>query len=97
MPSTYEGFGIAYLEAMAFGLPALASAAGGAREIVTDGVDGFLVRPGDARAIGLRIQELIDHRDRLAEMGLNARKTFLGRPGWDQSLSGVYDFLHGLV
>lgn len=55
------------------------------------------MRPGDARAIGLRIQELIDHRDRLAEMGLNARKTFLGRPGWDQSLSGVYDFLHGLV
>ena len=43
MPSSYEGFGIVYLEGMAFGLPALATTAGGAAEIITSGQDGFLV------------------------------------------------------
>jgi glycosyltransferase involved in cell wall biosynthesis len=47
MPSSYEGFGIVYLEGMAFGLPALATTAGGAVEIITSGRDGFLAPPGD--------------------------------------------------
>ena len=52
VPSSYEGFGIVYLEGMAFGLPALATTAGGAVEIITSGQDGFLVPPGDYRRPG---------------------------------------------
>ena len=45
VPSSYEGFGIVYLEGMCFGLPAIGTTAGAASEIISDGVDGFLIEP----------------------------------------------------
>ena len=47
MPSFYEGFGIVYLEGMGFGLPAIGTNCGGTKEIISHGVNGFLVSPGD--------------------------------------------------
>lgn len=47
MPSTGEGFGLVYLEAMAFGLPCVAARAGGAPEVVLDGETGLVIAPGD--------------------------------------------------
>ncbi|MEO6061423.1 MAG: glycosyltransferase family 4 protein, partial [Thermoflexales bacterium] len=43
VPSSYEGYGIVYIEGMGFGLPALAGAAGAAGELITPGRDGWLV------------------------------------------------------
>jgi glycosyltransferase involved in cell wall biosynthesis len=45
VPSSYEGFGIVYLEGMAFGLPAIGTTAGAAGEIINDGGTGYLVEP----------------------------------------------------
>jgi glycosyltransferase involved in cell wall biosynthesis len=50
-PSFFEGFGKAFLEAMARGLVVIASAEGGARDLVDNGRNGFLVPVGDAEAM----------------------------------------------
>ena len=93
MPSSYEGFGIAYLEGMGFGLPALATTSGAAGEIITDGENGFLIAPGDARALAETLRWLHEDRNQLAEMSLAARKRYEAYPGWEASMAGIRDFL----
>lgn len=97
VPSRYEGFGIVYLEGMGFGLPAIATTAGAAHEIVSDGVDGFLVPAGDAAVLRSRIATL--HRDRaqLTTMGLAARRRYAAHPTWDESMGRVREFLQEMV
>jgi glycosyltransferase involved in cell wall biosynthesis len=68
-PSRQEGFAIALLEAMAHGLPAVATAVGGNSEALVDGKGGRLVPPQDARALAAAIEEVARDRSRLAEMG----------------------------
>ncbi|WP_101297778.1 glycosyltransferase family 4 protein [Halegenticoccus soli] len=97
MPSSYEGFGIAYVEAMGFGLPVLASTAGGARELVSHRENGVLVDPADPSEITDAVAPLCRNRDRLAEMGLAARETFLAHPTWAETGERVRKFLAGLV
>ncbi len=93
VPSSYEGFGIVYLEGMGAGLPAVASDAGAAREIITHGRDGFLVPPGDAASLAHHIGTLIDDRERLARMSLAARQCYLAHPTWTQSAERIRHFL----
>lgn len=72
-PSVTEGFGIEVLEAMAYARPVIVSKGAGAADLVTDGVDGFVVPPRDAEAIARRIDELKNNRDKLVSMGAAAR------------------------
>ena len=57
MPSRSEGWGLAALEAMAFGLPVVASNTGGLAEMILAGETGWLVAPGDAPALADAIFE----------------------------------------
>jgi glycosyltransferase involved in cell wall biosynthesis len=93
VPSLFEGYGIAYLEGMGFGLPALATSAGGAAEIVTHGENGFLVPPGDDEAVAEAVETLRADRERLRTMGLAARRRFERHPGWDESMATARQFL----
>ena len=74
MPSFDEGFPLSALEAMAAGLPVLASRVGGLPEIVEDGVTGNLIPPGDIEALVLHLVELANDRMRLSKMGAAGRK-----------------------
>jgi trehalose synthase len=58
--SLAEGFGLTVSEAMWKGRPVVASAIGGIREQIEEGRTGFLVEPGDLRAFGARVGELLD-------------------------------------
>jgi glycosyltransferase involved in cell wall biosynthesis len=49
VPSSYEGYGIVYLEGMCFGLPAIGTTAGAASETISDEIDGFLIEPRTLR------------------------------------------------
>jgi glycosyltransferase involved in cell wall biosynthesis len=93
VPSTYEGFGIAYLDGMAFGLPSVATTAGGAPELVRQGVNGLLVAPGDTSALVRALMSLMEDRTALARMGVNALETYERHPSWSDSLDLVYGFL----
>ncbi|PSP81077.1 glycosyltransferase family 1 protein [Halobacteriales archaeon QS_1_68_20] len=93
VPSLYEAFGIVYLEGMGFGLPALATTAGGADELVRDGENGFLVPPEEPLAIARTIAPLVDDRDRLAELGVTARETYEAHQTWDETVEQVRTFL----
>ena len=59
LPSEMESFGLAALEAMACGVPPVATRVGGVPELVTDGVDGFLERVGDIHAQAKRAITLL--------------------------------------
>ena len=91
--SSYEGFGIVYLEAMAFGLPVLAGVDGAAHEIVGAGVNGFLVEPTDAPGIAAHLAALAQDRRRLADLGRNARRRFASQPRWGESAAAIRQFL----
>lgn len=93
VPSDHEGFGIAYLEGMAFGLPAIAAAHGGAGEFVRDGYNGYLVDPGDVPGLAERLSRLADDRPRLARMGRAARRTFQAQPTWGSASRRWIPFL----
>lgn len=93
MPSSYEGFGIAYLEGMGFGLPAIGTTAGAAAELITHGENGFLIPPGDAGALAAHLQLLCRDRARLAAMSLAARARFDAHPTWEQSMAAARAFL----
>lgn len=68
-----EAFGLAAAEAMAYGLPTVASSVGGLPEVVDDEATGLLVRPGDAQDLARAIQELWSAPKRCARMGTNGR------------------------
>jgi glycosyltransferase involved in cell wall biosynthesis len=95
VPSSYEGFGIAYLEGMSFGLPAIGTTLGGASEIITNGVNGWLVQPGDDGDLSARLLELIRDRDLLARMSRAALKRAQDHPTWAESMERAADFIWG--
>lgn len=97
MPSSYEGYGIAYSEAMSFGLPAIGTTAGAAWEIITHGYNGFLITPGDVTALRGHLAELAQNRQRLVEMSVAARARYQSLPTWDESLERIRAFLAELI
>ncbi len=73
LPSLFEPFGIVLLEAMAAGLPVVASRVGGIVEVVRDGETGVLVRPGDPTVLSRALEDLISDsslRSRMGQAGL---------------------------
>jgi len=96
MPSFYEGFGIVYLEAMAYGVVPIASSAGGGNEIIQDNKNGLLVKPGDSTALESQLRHLCRNRDILLALALSARRRFDEFPGWEQTCARIHLFLHSL-
>lgn len=87
LPSRYEGFPNALLEAMAHGLPVVAAdCRSGPRTIVRDGVDGLLVRAGDAAALAGALDAVLSDPDRRAAMGRRAAEVS-ARFNWEDVMS----------
>jgi N-acetyl-alpha-D-glucosaminyl L-malate synthase BshA len=74
LPSDEESFGLAALEAMACEVPVVATKVGGLPEVVTHGVDGYLVAPRDVNAAAKAVLDILSLPDRGRAMGEMARK-----------------------
>ncbi len=75
MPSEMESFGLAALEAMACGVPAIATRVGGVPELIEDGKNGLLFEAGDIDAMSSAAISLLGDTERLATMSTAARRT----------------------
>jgi glycosyltransferase involved in cell wall biosynthesis len=93
VPSSFEGFGIVYLEGMAFGLPAVGTTAGGAVEIIEDGKTGFLIAPGDSETLADRLVLLAHDRALLGQMSLNALNRYRRQPLWIETAGKIHSYL----
>jgi teichuronic acid biosynthesis glycosyltransferase TuaC len=85
MPSTEEAFGVAYIEAMAGGVPAIGCRGEPGPEEIAAAGDGFmLVPPGDIERLSQRIDELLSDPHRLREASQRARATVAASFTWER-------------
>ncbi len=70
----YETFGLTLIESFAHGKPVIASRIGGITEIVTDGLDGYQIKPGNSEELQERMLWMSQHKDKASEMGLLGRE-----------------------
>jgi glycosyltransferase involved in cell wall biosynthesis len=85
LPSTTmaESFGIVNLEAMAAGIPIVASNLGGIPDIVQDGINGLLAEPGDFESLADALRSLMLNRDMRQKLGDTGRK-LVNNYSWDE-------------
>ncbi|MEZ5571772.1 MAG: TIGR03088 family PEP-CTERM/XrtA system glycosyltransferase [Halioglobus sp.] len=98
LPSLGEGISNTVLEAMASGLPVIATAVGGNVELVKDGVNGALVPVQDELTLAAAITALSDSAQERTRQGANARQFVCQQFDWDRTVDGymsVYDELLG--
>lgn len=74
VPSQFEGFGLSAAEAMAAGRPVVGARVGGLAEIIEDGLNGYLVAPGDSAAFAAALIRILGDRGTAIEMGARGHK-----------------------
>ena len=96
LPSTWEGFGVAAVEAAAMQLPVVATNVYGIPDAVHDGVSGLLVPPRDAAALAAAVGQLVENRGLRVALG-EAGREYAGRHyDWRQNaaqMAAIYDRL----
>ena len=96
LPSHAEGLPMSLLEAMAAGCPVIATRVGGIPDVVTDGVNGLLVEPGDRDALALALHRLLVDRELASELGTAARDTVRRRYTTEHAIARLDQIYSGL-
>ncbi len=97
MPSQMESFGLAALEAMACGVPPVATRVGGVPELITDRKDGYLEAVGDIEGQAKRVVSLLSDGDLFAEIASAARETALTRFCTDEIIPQYESYYRELI
>jgi glycosyltransferase involved in cell wall biosynthesis len=95
-PSVWdEPFGIPIAEAMAAGLPVVATRVGGIPEMVADGETGLLVEPGGAESLAAALEQLVDDAELRARLGEAGRQRAAERFSWDRAATAYRTIFEG--
>lgn len=98
VPSLWqEPFGLVVIEAMARGVPIIASNIGGPAEIITSGANGLLTGKGDAHALADAIHELLAHPEEGTRLGQTARQTVCERFMIEKNIKQVEQYIQHIV
>jgi glycosyltransferase involved in cell wall biosynthesis len=97
MPSYSESFGIGVLEALAFGLPVIATRAGALPEVVRDGETGCLVPPGDPKALAVAIIKLLNDVQAPERMGKLGHDRVIENFTAERVFRSTFQFYTGLL
>lgn len=92
-PSRFEGMPNALMEAMAAGLPVVASAIDGITELINDGVDGRLVPPGDIATLAIALKRILDDAPGAEQMGGQARRAAIERFSLERMIAAYESIL----
>jgi glycosyltransferase involved in cell wall biosynthesis len=91
LPSRSDSFGLVILEAWANGVPSVAYRAGGLAEVIRDGQDGLLVRPGDIEGLAKAVGGLVKNGFEQKKLGRSGYERTKQEFGWDEKLRRVSD------
>jgi glycosyltransferase involved in cell wall biosynthesis len=97
MASKEETFGLVLLEAMTAGVPLIATQAGGVPEIITDGVNGLLVPPGDVQLLADALERLIQDELLRQELSKQGRKIVAEKFSLERHLVSLEDHYRAVV
>jgi glycosyltransferase involved in cell wall biosynthesis len=95
-PSALETFGLVVVEAMAAGLPVVASRVGGVRDVVVEGETGCTFDVDDVDALVAGVRQIASSRERMTQMGRAAR-TFAETQTWPAMMDEVVDLYTRLI
>jgi glycosyltransferase involved in cell wall biosynthesis len=95
LPSTGEGFGFVFLEAMAFAKPVVAAASGGATDLVKDGVNGLLVPPHDGEQLAQALNRLLSDDSLRVELGRRGGEIVRHKYRFEVFQAGIDRILNG--
>lgn len=96
LPSIYEGFPITNLEVMSSERIVIATNVGGNKEIIVDGVNGYLVDPKNIEQLKSKLEYVLNNRENLMEMNKNARHTIEKMFNLDNIYKEYLDYYNSL-
>lgn len=95
-PSALETFGLVVVEAMAAGLPVVASRVGGVMDVVRTGENGYTFDVGDTAALVEGVRRIVTPRENMARMGAKAR-AFAETQTWDSMMDEVITLYEQII
>ncbi|MEO8406683.1 MAG: glycosyltransferase family 4 protein [Chitinophagaceae bacterium] len=97
LPSLEEGLALVQLEALSFGVPVLITTNTGGDDIVSNGVQGFIVPPADANALKEKLQEMADDKQLLKKMSEQALLAAHSYGSWDIAVEKLAGMLEPII
>lgn len=95
--SISESFGVAVVEAMACGLPVVATDADGFKEVVVNGKTGLIVKRHNIEEIANALEKLILNKEERIQFGLNARKRVLEKYDWKKNVQNMMELYENIM